>query len=100
MAYLFNGPFVRVDNPSTNDGLDTISNGPMYSFRSALEQRILANKCEWCNTESGVFEVHHVRKLKDLKGKMRWEKMMIARQRKSMVLCKQCHVDLHAGRLD
>lgn len=37
--------------------------------------------------------------MKDLKGKTEWEKRMIARKRKTMVLCKQCHVALHAGRL-
>ena len=50
--------------------------------------------------ETSDLEVHHVRKLKDLKGKKWWEKQMIARQRKTMVLCKRCHVDLHTGKLD
>ena len=59
----------------------------------------LAQECEWCGTQQGPFEVHHVRKLKNLKGKAEWEVLMIARQRKTMVLCRKCHVDLHAGRL-
>lgn len=71
-----------------------------YLSRNGLIKRMLANKCEWCGREDDVLEVHHVRKLKDLKGKKIWEQMMIARQRKTMVLCKSCHVDLHAGRLD
>ncbi|MEM5641056.1 hypothetical protein AAHB52_01065 [Bacillus toyonensis] len=45
-------------------------------------------------------EVHHVRKLKDLKGKKKWEEFMIARRRKTLVLCKDCHVKLHAGKMD
>jgi hypothetical protein len=64
-----------------------------------LGQRLRARKCEWCGTVQPPFEVHHVRKLKDLKGKNSWEQQMIARQRKTMVLCRKCHVDLHAGRL-
>jgi group II intron reverse transcriptase/maturase len=70
-----------------------------YRNRSELGQRLRAEQCEWCGTREGKMEVHHVRKLKDLKGRLEWEKLMIARRRKTMVLCKQCHIDLHAGRL-
>jgi group II intron reverse transcriptase/maturase len=70
-----------------------------YHARSELGQRLSAHQCEWCGTLDGPMEVHHVRKLSDLKGKAEWEIQMIARRRKTMVLCKQCHVDLHAGRL-
>jgi group II intron reverse transcriptase/maturase len=71
----------------------------MYRGRTELGRRLLAHQCEWCGTTKGSIEVHHVRKLKDLKGKKVWERQMIARRRKTMVLCKACHVDLHAGRL-
>ncbi|MEZ4732422.1 MAG: reverse transcriptase domain-containing protein [Caldilineaceae bacterium] len=70
-----------------------------YRNKTELGQRLRANECEWCGTRQGAFEVHHVRKLKNLEGKSIWERHMIARRRKTMVLCKQCHVDLHAGRL-
>ncbi|WP_052520299.1 group II intron reverse transcriptase/maturase [Aneurinibacillus migulanus] len=100
VAYLFKGPFERVDVPNTNTQIDFILNWMIYFTGTSLEERILANKCEWCGTKEGQFEIHHVRKLKELKGKRLWEKMMIARVRKTMVLCKKCHVDLHAGRLD
>jgi hypothetical protein len=71
----------------------------MYRGRTELGQRLLAQQCEWCGTTKGPIEVHHVRKLKDLRGKKAWERQMIARRRKTMVLCKACHVELHAGRL-
>jgi hypothetical protein len=29
-----------------------------------------------------------------------YKRMMSARKRKTLVLCKKCHDDLHAGRLD
>ena len=41
--------------------------------------------------------VHHIRKLKDLKGKAEWGKVMLGRKCKTMVLCRECHVALHAG---
>ena len=70
-----------------------------YRVSTELGQRLSANRCEWCGSQEGPFEVHHIRKLKDLKGKLAWEVQMMARRRKTMVLCKQCHIDLHAGRL-
>jgi len=70
-----------------------------FQSRSELGQRLRANECEWCGTQTGIMQVHHIKKLKDLKGKSAWEIQMISRKRKTMVLCKQCHVELHAGRL-
>jgi group II intron reverse transcriptase/maturase len=78
---------------------DDIPHTWKFIGHTELGQRLRAGKCEWCGTEEPPFEVHHVRKLKDLKGKNSWEQQMIARQRKTMVLCRTCHVDLHAGRL-
>jgi hypothetical protein len=62
--------------------------------------RLLASECEWCRKKYVTLEVHHIRKLKDLRGKKSWEKLMIARNRKTMVLCSKCHNDLHTGKLD
>lgn len=71
----------------------------IYRARTELGQRLQANQCEWCGSNQGSMEVHHVRKLKDLKGRSQWECHMIARQRKTIVMCRKCHRQLHAGRL-
>ena len=84
---------------SFDENLDRIPSTWQYRSRTELGQRLLANECEWCGTREETFEVHHVRKLKDLRGRTVWERRMIARQRKTLVLCKKCHVDLYAGRL-
>jgi hypothetical protein len=68
-----------------------------------LVQRLVAESCELCGSRSSI-EVHHVRALKDLDRKSRserplWARLMAARRRKTLVLCRACHVDLHAGRL-
>lgn len=68
--------------------------------RTSLVAWLKAHQCEWCGAENVELEIHHVRKLKDLKGKKMWEKRMIARKRKTMALCKACHAKLHAGKLD
>ena len=44
-----------------------------------------------------LFELHHVRKVKDLNGKERWEQCMIAKRRKTLVVCKPCHNAIHHG---
>jgi group II intron reverse transcriptase/maturase len=79
---------------------DQIPNVMKYRGITELGQRLAANRCEWCGKTQGSFEVHHVRKLKDLKGKEAWEKNMIARRRKTMVMCQQCHHSLHKGTLE
>ncbi|MCO4219396.1 group II intron reverse transcriptase/maturase, partial [Bacillus sp. 10017] len=70
------------------------------SGRTSLIKRLLAEECEMCGKKNQAIEMHHIRKLKDLKGKKMWEQMMISRKRKTMALCQQCHIDLHLGKLD
>lgn len=72
------------------------------NVRTEIVERMNMNQCDYCGITSGSFEVHHVRKLKDLmnkKHKLPWEQRMIARRRKTMILCNECHVSLHAGTL-
>ncbi len=76
----------------------------LLSKRSELLQRLLAEECEVCNSREKV-EVHHIRKLSDVQKPGRrprpyWVEVMASRKRKTMVLCKKCHDDLHAGRLN
>lgn len=71
------------------------------SQRSELLQRFLADTCELCDSHDNI-EVHHIRHLKDLnKGKREqpeWVKNMAARKRKTLIVCRKCHEDIHAGR--
>ena len=79
---------------------DVIARAIENYSRSGLIKRLKANQCEWCGKENVPIEVHHIRKLKDLKGKKKWEIVMIARKRKTMALCIDCHNKLHAGKLN
>ena len=72
------------------------------SLRSGISDRLEAKVCEYCADKKGPFEVHHVKKLADIKNKkikQPWEVRMISRQRKTMILCTKCHDLLHAGKL-
>ena len=85
---------IKVDSPE----IDTYVNTMKYSGRTEFEKRLLANKCEACGTTEGQMEVHHIRKLKDLKKKSNLkylDKIMIERNRKTIVLCFKCHHDHH-----
>ena len=68
--------------------------------RNSLIERLKAEKCEYCGASTDDIEIHHVRKVKDLKGKALWEVQMLARKRKTLALCHDCHVKLHNGKLD
>jgi len=88
----------RKKNAVLIDSPPTIWNG-----RNELVQRLLADSCEICGAQNKV-EVHHIRALKDLerkgqKEKPRWVQIMAARQRKTLVVCRKCHNQIHAGKL-
>lgn len=68
--------------------------------KTSLISRLKAKTCEWCGAEGVDLEIHHVRRLKDLKGKKKWEQLMISRKRKTLALCVKCHDLLHAGKMD
>jgi group II intron reverse transcriptase/maturase len=88
--------------PLSNDpGIDIPPNTFALTLsRSELIKRLNTSKCEYCETTEGPFEVHHIRKMKDVaQGKAPWQKMMAARNRKTLILCLRCHHQLHAGTL-
>jgi len=90
---------VNVINEPLRDFKDT-----RWGERSDLLRRLKADKCELCGSRDRV-NVHHVRKLADLKRRWQgrrekpaWVVRMIAMQRKTLVVCHDCHVNIHAGR--
>jgi len=85
----------------TFEKVDQIPNTRIFTnSHSEMIQRLNAYKCEYCGRENGYFEVHHIGKLKNaLDGKTVWQRLMTIRQRKTMILCVECHHLLHAGKL-
>lgn len=77
---------------------------PIWSKRSEIVQRLLAQACELCGSTEHI-EVHHLRKLADLQRKGQgsppeWVKKMAMRKRKTLVVCQRCHNQIHYGRYD
>ena len=74
---------------------------PMSGSHTEILQRLLADCCEICGSTDEI-EVHHIKKLSDIKGVKNestdWKKLMASRQRKTLVVCKKCHKNIHAGK--
>lgn len=73
-----------------------------FAAMTELSERLDANECEYCKKRGGYFEIHHVRKLSDIrrkKAKAMWEILLQSRNRKTLVLCVECHQQLHKGEL-
>lgn len=86
------------DCEKLKDFTDTISNAYLTYGASitTFESRLKVQKCELCGTtDSENYELHHVNKAKNLKGKNLWERAMIAKRRKTLVVCENCHHKIH-----
>jgi RNA-directed DNA polymerase len=87
---------------STFQNIDRTPNTWQWTLsHTELIHRMAANQCEYCGEKAEPFEVHHIRKMADVKeGKQLWQTMMMRRQRKTLVMCQPCHKKLHAGTLE
>ena len=102
MTY-FNESLKKVDEPNT-----ALSDKycPDVMTGRQLINRLNANVCELCGTKEGEFEVHHVRKLKDIKDKYKrrgkaipgWLLIMSQLRRKTLIVCENCHHSIHSGK--
>jgi group II intron reverse transcriptase/maturase len=67
-----------------------------------LSARLNANQCDYCGKKGGYFEVHHIKKVSEIRRKRQkklWEILHQSRNRKTLVLCVECHQQLHKGEL-
>jgi group II intron reverse transcriptase/maturase len=71
--------------------------GPVYPHKELI-RRLAANRCELCK-RPGEVEAHHVKSRNELQragdASSDWVKMMVARRRKSLVVCGSCHDRIH-----
>lgn len=95
---------LRYVSPRSSEPLNDVKATDMLLHYTDLTKRLQANICELCGSTQEV-EVHHIRKLADLKRrwakrkeKPEWVKAMIRINRKSLMVCRSCHLDIHAGR--
>jgi group II intron reverse transcriptase/maturase len=73
-----------------------------WDERVQLIDRLLADTCELCGSQENV-EVHHINHIKSLwkdgrKAPEPWKVWMASRRRKTIVVCRAHHKDIHFGR--
>ena len=69
--YFYEGGFKKVDTANADPEVDTVPKIFRNRNPTSLMARLKAKHCEWCGAENVGIEIHHVRRLKDLKGKKR-----------------------------
>lgn len=79
--------------------VDTIHKPKGVLKRPKLADRLDSNKCEWCGKHTQELEVHQVRTLKELDEKEDWARFMKRINRKTLVVCKDCHSKIHKNKL-
>lgn len=78
---------------------DTIHKVKGILKRPKLADRLNSNRCEWCGKHTEELEVHQVRTLKELDEKEDWARYMKKINRKTLVVCKDCHSKIHKSKL-
>lgn len=75
----------------------------LHGNRNELVRRLLADRCELCGATKNIV-VHHIHRLNDLKrryaGRSKpplWVIRMMETRRKTLVVCRRCHQDIHNG---
>lgn len=103
-VFTWGGIPLKAIKPADDQVLNDIPYRDIYDVRSDIIRRLQADTCELCGW-NGNCEAHHVRKLSDLKQrwagrreKPKWVQVMIALRRKTLIVCRPCHEDIHAGR--
>ena len=107
--YHWGGIPLKVVDPDTQAAIvDDRTHFDQYLYhehRTDVVARLQANQCEMCGSTEDC-EVHHIRKLANLKKrwagrttKPPWVSKMIALRRKTLVVCDRCHHDIHEGRI-
>lgn len=85
--------------PDLGAGVDRWVIAHFTKSRSDVLDRLHARQCEYCGSTDQPCEVHHSRRLADMKDTPLWKQVAAARRRKRIVLCVSCHQALHAGKL-
>lgn len=85
--------------PELGAGVDHLAASQFTMGRSDMMDRLRARQCEYCGSTGIPCEIHHSRRLADVKDTPLWMQVKAARRRKRIVLCQPCHKALHAGTL-
>ena len=89
-ATFYNGGFLKLKKPMQASE-DIIPDYAELYRPKELYKRFKKQKCELCGKENTNVKVHQVASLKDLNNKFEWEILMKNKNRKTLIVCNECH---------
>jgi group II intron reverse transcriptase/maturase len=95
-AVFYNGGFKRKLEAIKFANVSTLPQYRKYDRTNSLRNRIRLGLCEMCNQKTDNISFHQVKLLKALKGKTKWELLMLERRRKTLAVCPKCHSEIHS----
>jgi len=94
------GDFSLIRRQISYETADTDPYLPGLDFNE-ITRRMIQTTCELCGATNVKLEVHHIRRLKDIRQKvdkkeaLRWVLVMHSRKRKTLMVCQECHYKIH-----
>jgi group II intron reverse transcriptase/maturase len=95
-AEFYNGGFERERFAIKDANVSLLPQYLKYDRVNSFANRIRSATCELCGQKSAELAFHQVKKLKDLKGESKWERAMIEKRRKTLVVCPNCYNEIHS----
>lgn len=89
-ATFYNGGFSKSKKPMQASD-DIIPDYAELYRPKELYRRFKKQKCELCGKENTDVKVHQVASLKDINNNYEWGKLMKNRNRKTLIVCRECH---------
>ena len=89
-ATFYNKGFTKSKKPMQADE-DIIPDYASLYKPKELYKRFKKQKCELCGKENTEVKVHQVASLKDLNNNFEWEILMKNINRKTLIVCNECH---------
>lgn len=94
-ATFYNSGFKRKEEPIRDSNVSILPAYKKYDKANSFIARLRAGSCELCNKRTDDLVFHQVKKLKDLKGELEWERVMKEKRRRTLVVCTDCHDIIH-----
>ncbi len=89
-AIFYNKGFTKSKKPMQANE-DVIPDYASLYKPNELYKRFKKQKCELCGKEDIDVRVHQVASIKDLKNNFEWEILMKNKNRKTLIVCNECH---------
>lgn len=65
-----------------------------YDNPNYLRTRIKNGVCELCGSRTEDIRMHHIKSLKSIKADSEWNKLMLAKRRKTLAVCPDCYATI------